>query len=102
MRGDADDVSSLIAASTGAHTIFAMTDHWAPLSDPAVQAEAALRGISLSQRCAEIEVQRGRNIALAAASPAVQKTLERLVYSSLGNYSELSRGRYTQTWHCDS
>ena len=102
VRGDADDISSLAAAFTGAHAIFAMSDYWAPLSDPAVRAEAAHRGISLNQRCAEIEVQRGKNIALAAASPAVQKTLERLVYSSLGNYSELSRGRYTQTWHCDS
>lgn len=102
VRGDADDVSSLTAAFTGAHAIFAMTDYWAPLSDPAVQAEAAQRKISLNQRCAEIEVQRGRNIALAAASPDVQKTLERLVYSSLGNYSKLSGGRYTQVWHCDS
>jgi hypothetical protein len=102
VRGDADDVSSLTAAFTGAHAIFAMTDYWAPLSDPAVQAEAAQRDISLNQRGAEIEVQRGKNIALAAASPAVRKTLERLVYSSLGNYSELSGGRYTQAWHCDS
>ena len=32
----------------------------------------------------------------------MQKTLQRLVYSSLGNYSTLYRRRYTQTWHCDS
>lgn len=53
-RGNADNIPSLTAAFTGAHAIFAMTDYWAPLSSPATQAEAAERGISLNQRCAEI------------------------------------------------
>ncbi|KAF3007839.1 hypothetical protein E8E13_010729 [Curvularia kusanoi] len=101
-RGDVDDIASLTSAFTGAHAVFAMTDFWAPLADSAVHAEAAHRGISPSQRCAEIEVQRGVNIARAAASPVVRRTLERLVYSSLPFYSQLSGGRYTQVWHCDS
>ncbi|KAF2625576.1 hypothetical protein BU25DRAFT_460294 [Macroventuria anomochaeta] len=72
------------------------------LSDPAVRAEAGKRGISPEERCAEIGIQCGKNLALAARTPDVQKTLERYVYSSLGNHSKLSGGRYIQTWHCDS
>lgn len=49
-----------------------------------MRAKATERGISANQLCAELETQRGKNLALAASSPGLQKTLERYVYSSLG------------------
>jgi hypothetical protein len=41
-------------------------------------------------------------MALAAASPQVQNTLERYVWSSLGDVSRLSGGKFTHLWHFDS
>lgn len=102
VRADMDDIDSLTAAFTGAQAIFAMTDYWFPLSDPAVRAKAAERGISANEQCAELETQRGKNLALAAGSPEVQKTLERYVYSSLGDVTRLSGGKHTHVWHFDS
>lgn len=102
VQGDIDDIDSLTAAFTGAQAIFAMTDYWFPLSDPTVKAKATERGISANQLCAELEIQRGKNLAFAAASPQVQKTLERYVYSSLGDVSRLSGSKYTRVWHFDS
>jgi len=91
-RGDMDDIS-LTAAFTGAHTIFAMTDYGSSPGDPAVRVEAAKRGISPEERYAEIEIQRGTDLARVAASPEVLKTLHRYVYSSLANHSGLSGGK---------
>lgn len=102
VRGDLDDVKSLVAAFTGAQAIFAMTDYWFPLSDPAVRRQAIERNMIPNQLCAEIETQRGKNLAIAAAAPQVQKTLNRYVYSSLPDVSRLSGGKYTHVWHFDS
>lgn len=102
VAADQDDVDSLTKAFTGAHAIFAMTDYWAPLSDPKLRATAAERGITAEQRCANLETQRGKNMAVAAASPEVQKTLERFVYSSLPDATRLSGGKYAKVWHFDS
>lgn len=99
---DMDDVDSLTKAFTGAHAIFTMTDYWTPMSDPSVWATAAKRGITAEQQCAELETQRGKNMAVAAAAPEVQKTLERFVYSSLPDATKLSGGKYTKVWHYDS
>lgn len=94
-HGDMDDIS-LTAAFTGVHAIFAMTDYRFPLGVPAVRVEAAKRSISPEERYAEIEIQRGTNLARVAASPGVLKTLHHYVYSSLTNHSGLSGGKYTQ------
>lgn len=102
VAADQDDVDSLTKAFTGAHAIFTMTDYWAPMSDPSVRATAAKRGITAEQQCAELETLRGKNMAVAAAAPEVQKTLERFVYSSLPDATKLSGGRYTKVWHFDS
>ncbi|EKG18554.1 NmrA-like protein [Macrophomina phaseolina MS6] len=102
VRADLDDVPSLTEAFTGAHAVFAMTDYWAPLADPAVRAAAAGAGISANQFCAELEIRRGKSLAVAAASSQVQKTLERFVYSSLPDVSRLTGGKYTHVWHFDS
>jgi hypothetical protein len=102
VTADQDDVDSLTKAFTGAHAIFTMTDYWAPMSNPSVRATAAERGITAEQQCAEIETQRGKNMAVAASVPEVQKTLERFVYSSLPDGTKLSGGKYTKVWHFDS
>lgn len=102
VAADQDDVDSLTKAFKGAHAIFAMTDYWAPLSDPKVRATAAERGITAEQQCAELETLRGKNMAVAAAAPEVQKTLGRFVYSSLPNSTRLSGGKYNKVWHFDS
>lgn len=102
VAADQDDVDSLKKAFTGAHAIFAMTDYWAPLSDPKVRAAAAERGITAEQQCGDIETQRGKNMAVAAAAPEVQETLARFVYSSLPDSTRLSGGKYRKVWHFDS
>ncbi|KAJ6039649.1 NmrA-like family protein [Penicillium canescens] len=99
---DMDDIDSLKAAFAGAQAIFAMTDYWSPLSDPKIRAKATERGISANQLCAELEAQRGKNMAIAAASSKVQQTLKRYIYSSLPDVSRLSSGKYTHVWHFDS
>lgn len=102
VAADQDDVDSLVKAFKGAHAIFAMTDYWAPMHDPKVRATAAERGITAEQQCAEIETLRGKNMAVAAAAPEMQKTLGRFVYSSLPDSTRLSGGKYTKVWHFDS
>lgn len=102
VAADQDDVDLLTKAFKGAHAIFAMTDYWAPMHDPNVRATAAERGITAEQQCSEIEAQRGKNMAVAAAAPEVQQTLGRFVYSSLPDATRLSSGKYTKVWHFDS
>lgn len=102
VAADQDDVDSLTKAFKGAHAIFAMTDYWAPIHDPKVRAMAAERGITAEQQCAECETQRGKSMAIAAAAPEVQETLQRFVYSSLPDSTRLSGGKYTKVWHFDS
>ncbi|KAG9189199.1 hypothetical protein G6011_06067 [Alternaria panax] len=64
-----DNVASLTKAFTGATAIFAMADYWFPLSDPKVRAEAEQKGIPPNELCAELEAQRAKNLARAAAAP---------------------------------
>ena len=102
VQGDMDDIPSLTHAFAGATAIFAMTDYWYPLFDPQVRAEATRKNMIPNQLCAEIEMTRGKNLALAVAAPEVQKTLQRYIYSSLPNCTKLSHGKYTKMWHFDS
>jgi uncharacterized protein YbjT (DUF2867 family) len=44
---DIDDVESLMTVFAGAHAIFAMTDYWYPIRDPAVRAKATERAESV-------------------------------------------------------
>ncbi|KAH8650679.1 hypothetical protein BGZ61DRAFT_375668 [Ilyonectria robusta] len=102
VTADQDDIDTLRAAFAGAHAIFTMTDFWTPLYDPVVRAAAAKHGIIAQQYCAELETQRGKNMAIAAAAPEVQKTLERFIYSSLPDATKLSGGKHKHVWHFDS
>ncbi|KAK2761630.1 hypothetical protein FQN54_001458 [Arachnomyces sp. PD_36] len=99
VRGDLDDVESLKAAFAGAHAIFAMTDYWVPMSDERNIAKAKEQGISINEFCYKLELQRGKNMAVAASTVS---SLERYVYSALGHTTSLSKGKYPNVWHFDS
>lgn len=99
VRGDMDDVESLKRAFTGAHAIFAMTDYWVPMSDEQNHVKAKEQGVIINEFCYNLEVQRGKNMAIAAATVP---SLERYIYSALGATSSLSQGKYPNIWHFDS
>ncbi|KAI9717640.1 MAG: hypothetical protein M1812_004585 [Candelaria pacifica] len=94
---DLDSISSLEEAFKGAHAIFAVTDFWGPMFDPST-AEKVKEGQSINEYCCELEIRRGKNIAIAAAGV---EGLERLVFSGLTNVGERSKGKYTQVYHFD-
>ncbi|MCJ1415332.1 hypothetical protein MMC32_001664 [Xylographa parallela] len=72
VKGDLDDIQSLLSAFKDAAVIFSNTDFF------------------------------GINIAEAAASPTTLKTLERFVLSSLSDARKWSHGKYTYTYHSDA
>ena len=98
VKGELDDVDSLHAAFKGAHAIFGVTDYLGPFLDPATHAKLK-PGQLINEICYELEVQRGKNVALAAADV---DTLERLVFSSLSDARKWSKGKYTRVYHFDS
>ncbi|TVY15394.1 NmrA-like family domain-containing protein 1 [Lachnellula arida] len=93
-----NDLSSLISAFTGAHTIFSTTDFYSPFHDPHTQA-LLTEGQSINEYCYEQELAQGKNVADAAART---EGLQRLVVSSLCDASEWSAGRYTGVFHFDA
>ena len=98
VKGELDDVDSLQAAFKGAHAIFGVTDYWGPFLDPANTAKVKPEQ-TINEYCYELEVQRGKNIALAAAGV---DTLERFVFSSLSDAKKWSKGKYTRVYHFES
>ena len=60
------------------------------------------RGLSAGEYAYAREVEQGVNIAEAASSPSVLRTLERLVVSSLSEASKWSRGKHATLYHFDS
>ena len=102
VRADLNNTASLVTAFEGAHAIFAVTDFWAPVSDPSAQEAAKAAGKVVNQYAYDIEVQQGKNIANAASDPSVLRTLEIFVYSSLSNAKKWSKGKYTWVFHFDS
>ncbi|KAF2096457.1 putative hscarg dehydrogenase [Rhizodiscina lignyota] len=102
VKGELDDKASLVAAFTGANAIFAVTDFWAHFgnADNAAKAEAA--GKTINEYAYDLEVVQGINMAEAAASPEVFKTLERFVFSSLAEVRKWTGGKYKWVWHFDS
>lgn len=59
-------------------------------------------GVTPGEYARDREVEQGMNMAAAAADPAVLKTLERFVWSSLSHASRWSGGKYTRIYHFDS
>lgn len=102
VQGDLDDKQSLVRAFEGATAIFANTDfftHFYHALDPANHVPA---GLSPGEYARDREVEQGMNMVAAAADPAVLKTLERFVWSSLSHASRWSGGKYTRIYHFDS
>ena len=101
VQGDLDDKQSLIRAFEGAAVIFSNADFFthvfhglSPGSLPA--------GRNVLEYAYEREVAQGINIAEAAESPSVLKTLESFIFSSLSHASKWSGGKYTSVYHFDS
>ena len=102
VQGDLDDKQSLVKAFKGANVIFSNTDFFAHFFY-AMKPEAKLpAGRSAGKHAYEREVEQGVNIAEAAESPSVLKTLERFVMSSLSDATKWSGGKYTSLYHFDS
>lgn len=103
VQGDLDDKASLIRAFEGANVIFANTDFFAPFfqvigsTDPQLSSTAAKQ-----QHACDREVAQGMNIAEAAETPSVLKTLERFIFSSLCDSKKLSGGKYPGVYHHNS
>ncbi|KAK0277525.1 hypothetical protein LTR35_009927 [Friedmanniomyces endolithicus] len=100
VKGNLDDEDSLVPAFEGVSAIFANTDFFghlmATFANPGIAGDR-----SPSQYAADRAMQQYMNIAAAAASPIVLKTLERFVFSSLTEVSRWSNGKYTQCYHMD-
>ncbi|KAG6849138.1 hypothetical protein H0H93_011001 [Arthromyces matolae] len=103
VQGDLDDLSSLVRAFEGAHAIFGVTDFWQPVFEPgAAQSLMNVAGLStggLGKACHDLEIQRGRNLADAAAKIP---TLECFVYSAEASVKLCSKGKYSRAHHFDS
>ncbi|KAH8891752.1 putative hscarg dehydrogenase [Thozetella sp. PMI_491] len=99
-KGDFTDVQSLIPAFIGAHVIFSNTDFWVPFRE-AIFSGNLPAGRTPNQYGYDCEVTQGVNIAEAAASPEVIKTLERFIVSSLSEARKWSKGKYTEIYHND-
>lgn len=100
VQADLDDVQSLKSAFAGAQVIYAMTDFWGPMGNEQNHEKATEQGISICEFCYNLEVQRGKNLAIAAES--TYQSIDRYVYSSLSDARTLSKGKYTHIWHFDS
>lgn len=102
VQADLNDKTSLIAAFQGANAIFAVTDFWAPFSDPDNIPKATARGVTINEYAYAIEIDQGINVAQAAADESVLKTLDYYIFSSLADVRKWSKGKYTWVYHFDS
>ncbi|KAL4876982.1 hypothetical protein BJY04DRAFT_199085 [Aspergillus karnatakaensis] len=98
IQGDLDDKSSLAAAFVGATVIYANTD-WVTHFTYALRHPEVLNGRVENQYAYDREVEQGLNIAEAAASETVLKTLNRFIYSSLSDARKGSNGEYPNVYH---
>ncbi|KAI0124144.1 hypothetical protein BJ170DRAFT_598467 [Xylariales sp. AK1849] len=98
VKGDFDDKESLSTAFEGATAIFSNTEFFAHLFTPGDLPP----GRNAKENAFDREVAQGVNIAEAAASPSVLKTLKRFVLSSLSDATKWSGGKYTTVYHYDS
>ena len=78
VKGDMANASELVAAFTGAHAVFAVTDFWAHMDGAR-------------------EIADGQRIIDAAKEAKV----EHFVWSSLDNVAEISKGKYNHVYHFD-
>ncbi|KAL9102109.1 MAG: hypothetical protein Q9187_009164 [Circinaria calcarea] len=98
VKGDLNDIDSLISAFKGATAIFGNTDFWQLFNDP--ENKKKLKpGQTINEIAFDNEVAQGKNIAKAAATV---EGLERFVLSALSNSKYWSKGKYTWVYHFDS
>ncbi|KEF56256.1 uncharacterized protein A1O9_07837 [Exophiala aquamarina CBS 119918] len=98
VEGDLDDKSSLMKAFEGAYAVFGTTDFWGPVSDPASKLKLG-SGQKINEYAFNCEVQRGKNIAEAAAET---ESVERFITSALPNARACTNGRLKHVYHFDS
>ncbi|KAI9146740.1 NAD(P)-binding protein [Paramyrothecium foliicola] len=101
VQGDLDDKESLIRAFEGASLVFSNTDFFSHFFQ-AIGSGGVLDGRSAKEYAYDREVAQGLNIAEAAGSPLVQKTLNRFILSSLSHATKWSGGKYKDIYHFDS
>ena len=101
VKGDLDDIQSLLSAFKDAAVIFSNTDFFGHLFE-ALASKDISKNRTPSEYAYDREVEQGINIAEAAASPTTLKTLERFVLSSLSDARKWSHGKYTYTYHSDA
>jgi hypothetical protein len=101
VEADVDESASLIKAFSGAHVIFAVTDFWAPFF-ASYEKLSKISDRATGEHAYEIELKRGQRVVDAAAKVlADEGVLERLVFSTLPGFKELSGGKYTYAYHFD-
>ncbi|KAL9059745.1 MAG: hypothetical protein Q9162_001046 [Coniocarpon cinnabarinum] len=98
VKGDVDDVSSLIRAFDGADVIFGMTNFWGLLDLPITQTLAQSQSIPLNEAAMHLEMRQGQNMADAAAQTP---TLHRYIWSTLSDTKKWSNGTITHNYHFD-
>ncbi|KAK2771179.1 NmrA-like family protein [Colletotrichum kahawae] len=96
--GSLDSVAGLRASFKDTSTIFAVTDFWSAIQDPAIAQRAQEKGVHPAIVAQETEEQWGYNIAAAAADIP---TLERFVFSNLPGVADLSHGKFKHVHHYD-
>ncbi|KAF7718743.1 Uncharacterized protein PECH_004275 [Penicillium ucsense] len=101
VKADLDDIDSLESAFRGASAIFAVTDFYSLMLDPANYAAAQQAAVTPNEYACNLETKRGMKIATAANSPAVSATLTHFVFSSLSDTKHWSHGKYTWNYHFD-
>ena len=99
VAGDLDDEVSIEKAFENANTIYANTDFWQFLKQPATFERAEKEGKLPNQIAMELEIEQGKTIVRAAASQLA--TLDRLVLSTLGDSVKWSQGEITWNLHFD-
>ncbi|KAI9661163.1 MAG: hypothetical protein M1821_009490 [Bathelium mastoideum] len=98
IKADLDDKHSLSPAFENANVIFSNTDFFLPFQN-AMGAKEITGGRTVYEYAYHTEVTQGSNIAEAASSPTVLKTLERFIYSSLSDARKWSGGKYKHLYH---
>lgn len=99
VAADLDDVDSLKKAFDGAHAIFAVTDFWQFLNQPATFERAQKEGKMPNEIAMAMETEQGKNIVRAAESQLA--TLDRLVLSTLSDSPKWSKGEIMHNYHFD-
>ncbi|TVY62421.1 NmrA-like family domain-containing protein 1 [Fusarium oxysporum f. sp. cubense] len=101
VKADIDNIDSLKDAFRGATAIFAVTDIYNLIFNPANISGAHEAGITVNEYARNIETKQGMNIAIAANCPAVSVTLTHFIFSNLSDTKRWSRGKYTWNFHFD-